>query len=56
MEAYSGPDCQETAKFIKLVDRSFDCLNTRSTLESVKKRKPDLLPYSSPQDHRFTVR
>jgi hypothetical protein len=42
MAAYGGSDCEETAKCILLVDRIFDCLNTRSMQESIKKRKTDL--------------
>jgi hypothetical protein len=55
MAAYGGSECEETAKFILLVDRFFDCLNTRSMQESIKNRKPDLMPYSSDKDPRFQV-
>ena len=53
MRAYGGPDCQETAKFVLLMDRFFDCLNTRSETEGVYERKPDLLPYKDIHDDRF---
>ena len=53
MQAYCGPESGETAKFILLMDRFFDCLNTRSKKEAIYERKPDLLPYTSIDDPRF---
>ena len=53
MLAYSPPDTHETAKFIELVDKFFDCFNTRSLNEAEFKRKPFLAPYRSCDDHRF---
>jgi hypothetical protein len=55
METYGGSECGETAKFICLVDRFFDCLNVRSLTEGFKKKKPDLMPYTSADDSRFQV-
>ena len=55
MQAYGGEDCQETARFIGLMDRFFDCLNSRSLEEAERKRKPDLAPYRSEMDERFEV-
>ena len=55
METYFDEQCLETAKLIKLVDRFFDCLNGRSQSEAIRKKKPDLMPYSSPDDPRFNV-
>ncbi|XP_077866435.1 uncharacterized protein LOC144354656 [Saccoglossus kowalevskii] len=42
-----------TIEFIRNVDKFFDCLNVRSFTEAVKKRKPNLKPYSSPDDPRL---
>ncbi|KAK7481901.1 hypothetical protein BaRGS_00026809 [Batillaria attramentaria] len=53
MQEYGGPDCQETARFILLMDRFFDCLNTRSLTEGTNRRKNDLLPYRHVDDARF---
>ncbi|XP_055955159.1 uncharacterized protein LOC126812587 [Patella vulgata] len=53
IEEYGGEAATETAKFIKLVDRFFDCLNVRSLYEGERKRKPDLMPYTSVDDPRF---
>ena len=30
MQTFGAEDCQETAKFILLMDKFFDCLNSRS--------------------------
>ena len=55
MEAYGGDDKSETAKFILLMDRFFDCLNVRALDEGDMKRKPDLAPFRSLNDPRFRV-
>ena len=44
---------QETAKFVLLMDRFFDCLNTRNRFEANHTRKPDILPYTQINDTRF---
>ena len=46
---------EETAKFCKIFDKFFDCLNTRRSGEGREKRKPDLEPYRSDKDVRFDV-
>jgi len=53
MEAYGPEEAQETARFIKLVDRFFDCLNVRHLDEAHRKRKPDLRAYTEVEDVRF---
>ncbi|KAK6181946.1 hypothetical protein SNE40_009722 [Patella caerulea] len=53
IEKFGGEEAQETAKFILLIDRFFDCLNVRSKFEGQKKRKTDLMPYESIDDPRF---
>ena len=53
MLAYAAPKAKETAKLILLVDKFFDCCNTRSLNEGVQKRKPFLKPYTSVDDERF---
>ena len=42
-----------TAKFCKMVDGFFDCLNVQSPKEHERKRKPFLAPYTSLNDERF---
>jgi hypothetical protein len=46
-------EAEETAKFCEIVNKFFDCLNTRSTTEHTRKRNESLAPYSSLDDWRF---
>lgn len=55
LEHHGDTDSTETAKFVRLFDRFFDCFNVRSTEESIKKRKPDMRPYKDPTDSRLSV-
>ena len=50
---HGPPDASETAKFFKMLDSFFDCLNVRSYNEHNSKRKPFLKPYSDQNDIRF---
>lgn len=53
LRAYGPPEAAETASFIILMDRFFDCLNTRNLDEATRRRKPDLAPYRAVDDARF---
>ena len=53
LQYFGDPATRETEKFILMFDRFFDCLNVRS---NSKQRKPDLLPYTSPNDERLEVK
>lgn len=53
IQNYGGDESSETAKFILLMDRFFDCLNTRSLDEHIVTSKPDLAPYKKDDDARF---
>lgn len=55
MELMGAPDMIETIRFVRMFDRFFDCLNVSSLSEGRRARKPDLNPYRSPNDIRFTV-
>ena len=55
LAAYGREEVQETARFILLMDRMFDCLNVRALTEGDHKLKPDLMPYRSVDDPRFEV-
>lgn len=46
---------RETERFIRHMDRFFDCMNVRNFQEAIYKRKPDLRPYRSPDDARLSV-
>lgn len=45
----------ETRLFVRLFDQFFDCLNVKSKLEGVLKRKDYRLPYTHSGDDRFKV-
>lgn len=51
-ELLENDDYAETAKFCRMFDKFFDCLNTRN---AERNRKPDLDPYRSDKDVRFKV-
>ena len=53
LNLHGPPDASETAKFCKMLDAFFDCLNVRSYEEHVRKRKPFLRPYENQNDDRF---
>ena len=55
MELMGDPEMTETIRFVCFFDRFFDCLNVSSLSEGRHSRKPDLYPYRSPNDKRFTV-
>ena len=55
MEYLGCPDMQETVRFVRIFDRFFDMLNTRSLEEGIHKRKPDLAPYRTAEDGRLKV-
>ena len=51
-----GAEASETAKFIEMVDKFFDCLNVVSSFSKEKlKRKPFLQPYRKSNDFRLKV-
>ena len=47
---------QTQKKLSDLFDRLFDCLNVRGVNEDITKRKPNLSPYRSVNDHRLKVK
>ena len=49
------PETVETEHFVRMFDKFFDTLNVRNTVEYIKKRKPNLKPYSDPNDERLNV-
>ena len=55
MELMDDPETTETIRFVCFFDRFFDCLNVSSPSEGRQARKPDLYPYRTPNDKRFTV-
>ena len=53
MQSYCSNVASETAHFIGLVDKFFDCFNSRSLTEAEYKRKPFLAPFKDANDARF---
>ena len=53
LNSFGSPDVTGTAKFCTMMDKFFDCLNVRNTVEHTLKRKPFLKPYESLDDVRF---
>lgn len=53
LQNQGGPECQETAKFVLMMDKFFDCMNTRAKNEGMRKKKPNLEPYFDKNDERF---
>ena len=51
-----GPDAQETAKFIEMFDKFFDCLNVDNLNEGNQEKKDFKKPYEKKDDIRLTVR
>ena len=49
---YPNGEGEETAKFCEMVNKFFDCRNTRSTTEHTRKWNECLAPYSSLDDWR----
>ena len=52
---YGDLQTRETQRFVRMFDKSFDCLNGRNVDEHRKQRKPDLKPYYSEDDERLSV-
>ncbi len=54
--AYFGDtETSETEVFVRNFDKFFDCLNVRSFSEWIRKKKPNLKPYTSGDDDRLKV-
>ena len=51
---YGNVDVKETAKFCSMMDEFFDIVNIRNDIEHKTKRKPNLKPFSSPDDPRLS--
>ena len=53
LKHFSPPEADGTAQFCIMMDKFFDCLNVKNTVEHTLKRKPFLKPYESVNDIRF---
>ena len=50
-----GDEAKETAKFIEMVDKLFDCMNVSSLSRGKLQRKPFVQPYRNANDFRIAV-
>lgn len=50
-----GEGARETARFIEMMDRFFDCMNVNNFVSGKHKRKPFQYPYRSASDLRIKV-
>lgn len=55
IELTGGPDAQETARFVAIFDKFFDCLNVNDYNTGCRKRKVFKQPYQSGTDFRLEV-
>ena len=46
---------EETARFVELMDKMFDCLNVHNFSHGIHARKPFQMPYRSVKDSRLQV-
>ncbi len=49
-------DTFETQRFVRMMDKLFDCLNVRHPKVYLKRRKHNLKPYEDADDARLNVR
>ena len=55
LEQSGGGEASETAHFVSMVDKFFDCFNVSNFDSGKRKRKPFQDPYRSPDDNRLKV-
>lgn len=55
LDFYGDSKTRETQRFVRNFDIFFDCLNVRHPTEYIRRRKPNLEPYTSKDDVRFNV-
>jgi len=55
LEHTGGDKVKETVKFVRMIDKFFDCLNVNSFTHGKRKRKPFQDPYRSKDDFRIKV-
>lgn len=51
----NNDDLKETIRFVRYMNKIFDCLNVRCTTEHVRERNPDRKPYYDVNDDRLKV-
>ena len=56
LEFLDNDATHQTRLFIRMIDKFFDCLNSKGPQVAKLKRKDNIAPYSKESDHRFKVR
>ena len=55
LEYLDNDGTQQTRLFIRMIDKFFDCLNSKGPKMAMLKRKADIAPYAKVSDYRFKV-
>ena len=55
LEQTGGEEVSETVRFVRMMDRFFDCVNVNNFNAGKKKRKPFQCPYTKRDDERLKV-
>lgn len=55
LQLTGGEDAEETAKFVMMFDKFFDCLNVSNFTNGARARKPFQKPYTNSEDTRLEV-
>ena len=50
-----GHETEETARFILMMDKFFDCVNVRNFTHGIRAAKPFQMPYWGSDDQRVKV-
>lgn len=53
LEMIYDESVEETVKFVRTMNKFFDCLNVRNPYEGRNKRNPDLNAHTNPEDERL---
>ena len=56
LEQTGGEEVSETVRFVRMMDRFFDCVNVNNFNAGKKKRKPFQCPYTKGDDEHLKVR
>ena len=56
LEWIDDDNTQQTRLFIRMIDKFFDCMNSKGPKMALLKRKADIAPYAKETDHRFKVK
>ena len=55
LQLTGGPEAEETARFVGMMDKMFDCLNVNNSSAGIHKCKPFKFPYRGSDDFRLKV-